>query len=590
MMEGGSSPAQPPRPRLEDGDVFRKLLSGLAIVVLGAATLAGAAHAERGRDGDLKILYWQAVSTLNPYLSGGIKDIEAASLVLEPLARYDDRGTMVPALAADIPTLENGGVAADLRSITWPLRQDVVWSDGTPFTAADVVFSARYCLNEEMGCNAASSFGDVAGVEALDDHTVRIRFGAAKPFPYGPFVGSTAPILQKAQFENCTGARAQTCTAENFGPIGTGPFKVDEFRANDVVLFLANRRYREPGKPAFAAVTFKGGGDAASAARAVLATGEFDYAWNLQIEPEVLDRMVALGEGRIVTGFGTMVERLIINQTDSAPALGRDKRSLYLDGANPHPFLSDPAVRRALSLAIDRQIVADSGYGAAGEVTCNIVPAPAIYASAANDACMVQDVREANRILDEAGWLRGGDGVREKDGVRLSIVYQTSTSPVRQSTQALIKRMWGEIGVETELRNIDAAVYFGGDPASPDTYMKFYADIQMYARSFSGVDPEAYLANWTCAEIPGPENQWLGGNIARVCDAEYDALAGKLAVTAPLEARAAIARRMNDILVRNHYMIPLIWRARISAHASSLKGVRMSSWDSELWNIADWHR
>ena len=576
--------------RLEGRNVFREFLSGLAIVVLGAAMLADAAHADRGRDGGLRILYWQAVSTLNPYLSGGTKDTEAASLVLEPLARYDDRGTMIPALAADIPTLENGGVAADLRSITWPLRRDVLWSNGAPFTAADVVFSAQYCLNEEMGCTAVSRFSDVTGVEALDDYTVRIRFGVAKPFPYGPFVGSTTPILQKAQFENCTGTRAQTCTAQNFGPIGTGPFQVDEFRANDVVLFSANERYREPRKPAFATVTFKGGGDAASAARAVLATGEFDYAWNLQIEPEVLDQMVALGKGKIVAGFGTMVERLIVNQTNNAPDLGRDKRSLYLDGANPHPFLSDPAVRRALSLAIDRRILVDSGYGAAGQVTCNILPAPTIYASAANDACMIQDIQEANRILDEAGWLRGGDGVREKDGARLSILYQTSTNSVRQSTQALIKQMWGKIGVETELRNIDAAVYFGGDPASPDTYMKFYADIQMYARSFSGVDPEAYMANWTCSEIPGPGNQWLGGNIARVCDAEYDALAGKLAVTAPLEERAAIARRMNDILVRNHYMIPLIWRARISAHASSLKGVRMSSWDSELWNIADWHR
>ena len=552
--------------------------------------LASAAHAERGRDGDLKILYWQAVSTINPYLSGGTKDIEAASLVLEPLARYDDGGTMIPALAAGIPTLENGGVAADLRSITWPLRQDVVWSDGTPFTAADVVFTVKYCLNKEMGCNAVSRFSDVTGVEALDDYTVRIRFGVAKPFPYGPFVGSTAPILQKAQFENCTGARAQTCTAQNFGPIGTGPFKVDEFRANDVVVFSANGRYRERGKPAFATVTFKGGGDATSAARAVLATGEFDYAWNLQIEPEVLDQMVAGGKGRIVAGFGTMVERLIVNQTNSDPTLGRDKRSLYLDGANPHPFLSDSVVRRALSLAIDRQILADFGYGAAGQVTCNILPAPPIYASAANDACMIQDIQEANRILDEAGWLRGNDGVRERDGARLSILYQTSTNSVRQGTQALIKQMWGKIGVETELRNIDAAVYFGGDPASPDTYMKFYADIQMYANNFNGVDPEAYMANWTCSEIPGPENQWLGGNIARVCDAEYDALAETLAVTARLEERAAIARRMNDILVRNHYMIPLIWRARISAHADSLKGVRMNSWDSELWNIADWHR
>ncbi len=454
--------------------MFGKYVIGLAIAALAVAMLSTSAQAERGRDGQLKILYWQAVSTVNPYLSGGTKDIEAASLVLEPLARYDETGTMFPALAADIPTVENGGVAADLMSITWPLRQDIVWSDGTPFTAADVVFSAEYCLNEEMGCNPLSSFTDVTGVEALDDHTVRINFGVAKPFPYGPFVGSNAPIIQKAQFANCTGAMAQTCTEQNFGPIGTGPFKVDEFRANDVIIFSANENYREPDKPAFATVTFKGGGDATSAARAVLATGEFDYAWNLQIEPEVLEQMVAIGMGSVVAGFGTMVERLVVNQTNNSPDLGKDQRSLHLDGANPHPFLSDPAVRRALSLAIDRQILVDFGYGAAGQVTCNVLPAPPAYTSTANDACMSQDIEEAKRILDEAGWLPGEDGVREKDGARLSILYQTSTNSVRQGTQALVKQMWGQIGVETELRNIDAAVYFGGDPSSPDTYMRTF--------------------------------------------------------------------------------------------------------------------
>ena len=322
----------------------------------------------------------------------------------------------------------------------------------------------------------------------------------------------------------------------------------------------------------------------------MLETAEFDYAWNLQIEPEVLEQMVARGMGTVAAGFGTQVERLIINLTNDDSDLGPEKRSLYLDGANPHPFLSDPAVRRALSLAIDRQILVDFGYGAAGQVTCNILPAPAIYASTANDSCMSQNIEEARRILDEAGWLPGEDGVRQKDGSRLSILYQTSTNSVRQGTQALIKQMWGEIGVETELRNIDAAVFFGGDPASPDTYLKFYADIQMYTNNFDGTDPEAYMANWACSDIPSPEKQWLGSNIARVCDAEYDALIAEMALTASLEERAVIARRMNDILVQNHYVIPLIWRAKISAHANTLQGVRMNPWDSELWNAADWHR
>ena len=562
------------------------LIAAVAVMVVVSSN----AHAQRGRDGHLGILYWQAASTVNPYLSGGTKDIEAGSMVIEPLAHYDEDGNMVPTLVEAIPTLENGGVAPDLRSITWKLAPGIKWSDGTPLTAHDVVFSGEYCLHEEGGCNSTSYFTDVTKIEALDDLTVKIHFGVAKPFPYGPFVGSTTPIIQKAQFRDCMGVKAQECTEQNFGPIGTGPFKVEEFRANDVITFSANEHYRDPDKPAFATATFKGGGDAASAARAVLETGEFDYAWNLQVEPEVLVQMAAAGKGTVVTAFGTSVERLMVNQTNDDPALGPEKRSLYLDGTNPHPFLSDPAVRRALSLAIDRQILVEAGYGAAGQPTCNVLPAPAVYASTANDECLTQDIDEANRILDEAGWMPGGDGVRARDGVRLSILYQTSTNSVRQGTQALVKQMWERIGVETELRNIDAAVFFGGDPASPDTYMKFYADIEMYTNNFSGTDPESYMANWACSEIPGPENQWLGNNIQRSCVAEYDALVAEMSRTASLAERAGLARAMNDILVRNHYIIPLIWRGDVSAHADTLKGVRMNAWDSELWNVADWHR
>ena len=561
----------------------------IAAVAL-TAMVSTATHAQRGSDGHLNILYWQASSTVNPYLSGGTKDIEAASLVIEPLAHYDENGNMVPMLVDEIPTVENGGVASDLRSITWKLTPGIKWSDGMPLTAHDVVFSGEYCVDEEAGCNSTSYFTDVTKFEALDDRTVKIHFGVAKPFPYGPFVGSTTPIIQKAQFQDCMGAKAQECTEQNFGPIGTGPFKVEEFRANDVITFSANEHYRDPDKPAFATATFKGGGDAASAARAVLETGEFDYAWNLQVEPEVLAQMAAAGKGTVVTAFGTSVERLMVNQTNDDPSLGPEKRSLYLDGTNPHPFLSDPAVRRALSLAIDRQILVDAGYGAAGKPTCNVLPAPAVYASMANDECKTQNVDEANRILDEAGWTPGGDGVRAKDGVRLSILYQTSTNSVRQGTQALIKQMWEQIGVETELRNIDAAVFFGGDPASPDTYMKFYADIEMYTNNFSGTDPESYMANWACSEIPGPENQWLGNNIQRSCVAEYDAMVAEMSKTAALGDRARLAKAMNDIIVQNHYMIPLIWRGDVSAHANTLKGVRMNAWDSELWNAADWHR
>ena len=558
----------------------------LTIAMAGALLVSGAATAERGRDGHLGVIYWQAPSILNPYLSGGTKDIEAASMVLEPLARFDEAGNLVPWLAASTPTVANGGVSADLKTVTWTLREGLLWSDGSPVTAADVVFTAEYCLDPAGGCSQLAKFDDVTAVEATDDLTVEVTFGIPKPYPYGPFVGATSPILQKAQFADCVGARAPECTEANFKPVGTGPFRVTEFRPNDVISLEANPRYRDPAKPAFATVTFKGGGDAAAAARAVLETGEFDYAWNLQLAPDVLEDMQAAGKGAVVSSFGTLVERLVVNLTDPSPDLG-DTRSTR---AHPHPFLSDPAVRKALSMAIDRNLLVEIGYGRAGRPTCNVVPAPAIYASDANEDCLARDIDGAKRLLDEAGWRPGPDGIRQKDGIRLSILYQTSTNAVRQDFQALVKQWWSEIGVETELRNIDASVFFGGDPGSPDTYQKFFADIQMYANNFEGADPEPYLGGWRCGNEPRPASQWQGENVPRYCDEDYDRLLGRMAKTGDLGERAALARAMNDMLVRDHALIPLVHRGRVSAHARSLGGVLLNTWDSEIWNIADWRR
>ncbi|NKX43531.1 peptide ABC transporter substrate-binding protein [Roseicyclus persicicus] len=560
-------------------------------LLLGAAALAlapAAAMAERGSSGHLNIIYWQAPSTLNPYLSGGTKEVESASLILESMARFDQDGNMVPWLASEIPTIENGGVSEDLTSITWTIGDGITWSDGTPLTPADFIFTWQYCTHPEGGCAQASSYDGVTNVEAVGDNQVRVTFGAPTPFPYTAFVGSESPVIQAAQFADCLGARAPECTDANFGPIGTGPFVVDEFRPNDVIEMSANPNFRFPDRPYFATVTFKGGGDATAAARSVCETGEFDYAWNLQIDPTILAQMEAQGRCNVVTAFGTSVERLHLNQTNPDPALG-DIRSTA--EAGPHPFLTDPIVGQAMSMAIDRALITEIGYGAGGQPTCNVLPAPELYASTANDACLVQDIPGAIALLDGAGIVdTDGDGIREYNGIPLRVLYQTSTNAVRQDTQALIKQWWAEIGIDAELRNIDASVFFGGDPASPDTFQKFYADIEMYTNNFAGVDPQAYMANWACDEWPGPDTQWQGSNIQRFCMEEYDALIEELAGTADLQERGRIAREMNDMLVQSYSIIPLVHRGGVSAHAVTLEGILMSDWDSELWNIMDWRR
>ncbi len=563
----------------------------LKATLLGAAAafaMAPMAMAERGTDGNVNVIYWQAPSILNPYLSSGTKDIESSSLVLEPMGRFDPSGKPVAWLATEIPTVENGGVSEDLTSITWKLKDGLKWSDGSDVTSDDLVFTAEYCMHPEGGCAQLEKFEGVKSVEALDPQTVKVTFSEPKPYPYLPFMGAESPVLQKAQFSECLGAKAPECTSANFMPIGTGPFKVDEFKPNDVISLSANDNFRDPAKPAFATMTFKGGGDATAAGRAVLETGEYDYAWNLQLAPDVIAKMEEAGKGKTVAGFGTLVERIELNMTDPSPDLPEGERAT---AKHPHPFLSDLNVRKAMSMAIDRTLLVEIGYGQAGRPTCNLVPAPAVYASDNTD-CMTQDIEGAKALLEEAGYTDSdGDGVREKDGVKLSVVYQTSTNAVRQDFQAIIKEWWSEIGIETELRNISGSVFFGGDPGSPDTFQKFYADVEMYANNFPGTDPEGYLAQYTCDKAPRPETQWQGQNINRFCDPAYDALIAELGKTGEIEKRAELAKKLNDMLTKDTYTIlPLVDRGRVSAHSNSLGGVDLNTWDSELWNAADWYR
>lgn len=563
------------------------LMGAVATFAVAQMAYADAHEGERGRDGEVNIIYWQAPSILNPFLSGGTKDIEAASLIIEPLARYNSSGELTPWLVEEIPTVANGGVSEDLTSITWNITPGLTWSDGTPFTSRDVQFTYEYCTDPEAGCAQLTKFDGVSSVETPDDLTVVVNFDAPTPFPYGPFVGGESPIIQAAQFSECMGARAPECTDENFGPIGTGPFVVTEFRTNDVIQLEANENYRDPNKPAFQSVTFKGGGDATAAGRAVMETGEFDYAWNLQLAPDVIASMEEGGLGTPVAGFGPLVERIMLNNTNPDPSLSAEERAVI----KPHPFLGDPAVYNAMSMAIDRPLLVEVGYGQAGKVTCNWVPAPAAVNSDTM-TCDTQDIAGANAMLDEAGYMdTDGDGIRETpDGVPMEILYQTSTNAVRQDFQALIKEWWSEIGIEAELRNVDSSVFFGGDPGSPDTFQKFYADVQMYANTFNGTDPQAYLGNGLCDKAPSPATQWQGENISRFCMEEYDALHAELTQTADAAERAEIAKQLNDMMVMNGGMIPLVHRGRLSAHANSLGGIDLNVWDSELWNIADWYR
>ncbi|MEE9415649.1 MAG: peptide ABC transporter substrate-binding protein, partial [Acidimicrobiales bacterium] len=499
-----------------------------------------------GSGGNLLLLQWQAVSLANPYLSGGSKDVLAASLVLEPLAQIDPSGALVPTLATEIPTVENGGISEDLTTITWTLQDGLVWSDGSPVTSEDVVFSWEYCTDETTGCTSLSTFAGVTAVDAVDDLTVTITFDSPTTYPFLAFVGGQSVIIQKAQFAECIGEAAVSCSDQNFAPIGTGPFMITELRPEDTVLYDFNPNYRDnaEGKPFFGTVEIKGGGDAEASARSVLEIGEADYAWNLQVPPEILGPMESAGKGTVVVGFTSQVEHIHLNQTNPEADGGSD----YLDGANPHPILfENPGLQQALSLAIDRAELVAVGYGSNGSPTCNMWNVDG-FNSTNNDVCLTQDLDAANQILDDLGYAdTDGDGTRETDdGLPLEFTFVTSTNGVRQSNQELIKSYWEQIGVDVTMLAEDAGLFFDG--TAETSIWRFPSDMEMFTNLPDSPDPFAYMNSWGSDVIPESANGWSGSNFSRMNSPELDTVLEELSSTLPSDpAYVDLVIKVNDI-------------------------------------------
>ncbi len=533
----------------------------------------------------LKLLYWQAPTILNPHLSTGFKDAEASRISLEPLASFDNEGNLIPFLAESIPTVDNGGVAADGKSVVWKLKQDVKWSDGEPFTAEDVVFTYNFLSNPKVGAVSAGTYEVVSSVEAIDKYTVKVNFKEVNPAWSLVFVGGEGMILPQHIYQSYNGENARSAPA-NLKPIGTGAYRVVDFRPGDTVIYEPNPEFRQVEQLGFERVELKGGGDATSAARAVLQTGDADFAHNLQVEAPVLDKLAAAGQGKVVSNYGALMERILINFSDPNQVAPSGERSSL---EFPHPWLSDRTVRQALSLAIDRDTIAEQLYGVTGKATPNFLVAPPEYASA--NTSYEFNPEKAQELLEQAGWKdSNGNGTRDKNGVEMQMVFQTSVNPLRQKTQAVVKQGLQSIGVGVELKSIDPSVYFSSDSSNNDTVEHFYADLQMYTTGNTSPDPAAYMNFMTCNQIPQKANNWSGDNNSRYCNPEYDRLWQAASQELDPPQRNQLFMEMNDLLVEDTVAIPLVHRADVMAFGNSITGYKPTAWDMRTWDIMNWRR
>jgi peptide/nickel transport system substrate-binding protein len=550
-------------------------------------TTAPAPAAAAGTGGTLKLLWWQAPTILNPHLSQGTKDYDAATPVFEPLAWFGPDGKPIAALATEIPTVANGGVSQDLKTVTWKLKPGVKWSDGTDFTADDVVFNYQYVSDDKTASTDSTTAAGIASVEAKDPHTVVITFKDPNPDTYQIFCGALGRIIQKAQFKDFMGDKAKDAPG-NLKPIGTGPYMVSDFKPGDVVTYVPNPTYRDTTKKLFSQVQLKGGGDATSAARAVFQTGDIDYAWNLQVEATVLNQLMQGGKGTLLGTVGPNVERLLLNRADP----NKDTGGAKSEPTTKHPFLSDLNVRKALAMAVDRKTMAEQLYGAglSGVATTNIVSAPPQYNSpnTANLDVGKYDIAAANKILDDAGWVKGSDGIRAKNGVKMKIVYSTTVNTLRQKEQEIVKAGWTQLGIDVTLKSVPASVFFSSDAGNPDTASHFYTDVEMFTNGSSEPDQTAYLGGWVSSQIAAKANSWDGNNYERYNSPDYDKLFAQYQKETDPDKRAGLVIQLNDMLVSDVVVIPLVARKLVDGASKQLQGTNYSAWESSLWNIAEW--
>src|SRR6266850_3875991 len=390
---------------------------------------AGFAPTRRGGGGPVRLLYWAAPTLLNPHLALGPNDFEASEIFYEPLADMAADGTIVPVLAAEVPSADNGGVAQDGTWVIWRLKPGVLWHDGRPLTADDVVFTWEYAADPTTTATTAGSYRNIERIERLSDHEVKLVFKGPTPFWADAFCSNAGMILPRHVFAPYRGQQSREAPA-NLIPIGTGPYRHVDFKPGDVLRAEINPGYHVPNRPFFDAVEFKGGGDPVSAARAVLQTGQYDYAWGLNMEDEILRRLEESAKGRIVIGRTVNIEYLQVNQTDPGKDVDGERSSIK----TTHPFLTDPAVRSALALLVDRSAIQTEIWGRQAEATANFLNRRPF---ASPNMRWEFNPDKANALLDGGGWKRGPDGIRARDGKRLKILFQTVNQPVRQEVQAI---------------------------------------------------------------------------------------------------------------------------------------------------------
>jgi peptide/nickel transport system substrate-binding protein len=548
----------------------KALLKVIVLLVLLAASLGLAQKA----GGTVSILLPEDLPTLNPYLSTAFITLQVSPAVIEPLVGVDPQGEYYPVLAAEVPSPENGGVSEDGLSITWRLKEGITWSDGTPLTAADVVFTYQAAANASNGSVRSSSYDKVLAVEALDDLNVQISYSEFDTSYLDAFQWGILP-------QHASGAAEDMANwAFNRLPVGTGPFVVDDWRSGDRILMSKNPNYRIAGRPYLDRAEFLVVPSQETRA-AMMTRGEADVMlWPGSGQQETLEASPNVQVDLIPAIW---IMRMFLN-------LG-ERGNPVLDQA-PHPILGDLRVRQALAYGIDYELITD--VLAEGEVSRATSPFELGWYDC-NITGYSYDLERAKALLDEAGWVMGRDGIRvaegalyAPDGTRLSLEMMGYTGyRLLEQTELVLTDMYRELGVELKLSNVEQSVIFGGwsDRAARKTGDY---DILIYDTG-AGINPQSHVDFLLHSKnIPSEENEGAGGNYSRWANSDADALLDIAGSNPSLTVRKDAYCQVAELINQDLPHIYLYLSQDNNARSIRLQGVDASTWAGLVWDIDSW--
>jgi peptide/nickel transport system substrate-binding protein len=531
------------------------------------------------KEKSIVILIAEEPPSFNAMISDTGYDALVMELVMLGMTDVDPDGKVFPELAAELPTVENGGVVTSedgaTMTVTWKMRKDVQWQDGVSVTADDVLFTWEAIKNPETG-SWIPGIDYIDRVEKIDDYSFFVSYNTIYPGYLTQFGGEQLVVWPAHYCDAAQGFVAWECARQ---PLSDGPYTLVEWVTADHLSFTRNPNYYQPGKPLIDNIIVKVVPDAA-VRKTMMIEGDADVImWTT--EPIINDLKDAQNVKVSISPYNRWVMRLFMNQA---------ARGTLDSAATPHPILADVRVRKAIRMAIDVDTISkEIFYGYDKPVWTEFYRPP----YACDVPKPVYDPEAAAALLEEAGWKdQDGDGVREchgclhaKEGylMEMELATYTEYGEPLLLTQQLIGEMLGKIGMRLKLTTLEGNVMWA-DSASGGTEQNGNFDIDLWDDGYAGVDPTDFLWELYSADAAQPDNGW---NIDRWVNDDFNTLLSEaytLDETQRQQTFCQMARLFDDEVP----VLLLFTTINAEAYSARLEGVQSTTNDLVTWNVADW--